>query len=397
MNGYIAQMRGRFYAVIYEGLDPVTGKERRTWHPAGTDRAAAERLASRLAAEEQGRADAVRSLTFGAYLTGQWLPGKKLQLAASTYRGYERNVDLHVVPALGRIGLRRLRHHHIESLYDRLLTPNAERPAMSPKTVYEIHLVIRGALDVAVRRGLVTRNVALIARSPRLKAIQKTEAQSWTAEQLQQFLRAAVGHRMFPLLWLAAMTGMRRNEVLGLKWGDIDFKKQTISLNRGLVAIGYEVHQTRGKTRNARRPIDLDTTTLSVLAGWKALQAAELAAVGIDDDGWVFTDGDGQPIHPHALSQVFERIARRAGVPVIRLHDLRHTHGTLLIKEGVPVKVVSEWLGHAHIAFTIQTYQHVLPGMQADAARTYERLTAPVPPAVADPVERRGNGRRKTA
>ncbi len=256
MNGYIAQRRGRFYAVIYEGLDPVTGKERRTWHPAGTDRAAAERLASRLAAEEQGRADAVRSLTFGAYLTVQWLPGKKLQLAASTYRGYERNVQLHVLPALGHVGLRRLRHHHIEALYDRLLTPNAQRPALSPKTVYEIHLVIRGALDVAVRRGLVTRNVALIARSPRLKAIQKTEAQSWTAEQLQTFLRAAVGHRLFPLLWLAAMTGMRRNEVLGLKWGDIDFKKKTISLNRGLVAIGYGVHQTCGKTRNppAHRP-----------------------------------------------------------------------------------------------------------------------------------------------
>lgn len=99
MDGYIAQRRGRFYAVIYEGLDPVTGKERRTWHPAGTDRAAAERLAARLAAEEQGQADGVRSLTFGAYLTGQWLPGKKLQLAASTYRGYERNVELHVVPA----------------------------------------------------------------------------------------------------------------------------------------------------------------------------------------------------------------------------------------------------------------------------------------------------------
>ena len=191
MKGYVAQRRGRFYAVIYEGLDPVTGRERRTWHPAGTDRAAAERLAARLAIEEQGRADQVRALTFGAYLTAQWLPGKKLQLATSTHRGYERNVHRHVLPALGRIGLRRLRHHHIEALYDQLLTPTIERPALAPKTVYEVHLVIRGALDEAVRRGLVTRNVALIARSPRLKATQTTEAHSWTAEQLQQFLRAA--------------------------------------------------------------------------------------------------------------------------------------------------------------------------------------------------------------
>ena len=134
-----------------------------------------------------------------------------------------------------------------------------------------------------------------------------------------------------------------------------------------------------------------------MLAGWKSLQAASHTAVGIHDDGWLFTDGDGQPVHPHCLSQTFERIVRRAGVPVIRLHDLRHTHGTLLIKEGVPVKVVSERLGHANIAFTIQTYQHVLPGMQADAARIYERLTAPVPPDTTDSVERRRNPRENTA
>ena len=226
-----------------------------------------------------------------------------------------------------------------------------------------------------MRRGLLTRNVALLARSPRLKAIPRTEAQSWTEAQLRQFLRTAAGHRLFPLLWVAAMTGMRRNEVLGLKWDDIDFTKRRLGLNRGLVAIGYELHQTRGKTRTSRRNIDLDGTTLAVLAGWRAFQTASFAAVGIDSmSGWVFTDSDGEPVHPHALSQAFERIARHAGVPVIRFHDLRHTHGSLLIKEGVPVKVVSERLGHANIAFTIQTYQHVLPGMQADAAA---HLSAP--------------------
>ena len=240
MNGYVAKRRGRFYAVIYEGLDPVTGRERRRWHPAGTDRNAARRLAARLAAEEQGRADAVRALTLGAYLTGQSLPAKKLQLAASTYRSYERNVQRHILPALGRIGLRRLRAHHIGALYHQLLTPSFERPALAPKTVYELHLVIRGCRAEAARRGLLTRNVALLARSPKLKAIPKTERPSWTDAQLRQFLRTAAGHRLFPLLWLAAMTGLRRNEVLGLKWDDIDFHKRRLGLSRGLVAIGYE-------------------------------------------------------------------------------------------------------------------------------------------------------------
>ena len=115
---------------------------------------------------------------------------------------------------------------------------------------------------------------------------------------------------------------------------------------------------------------------------------------GSSSNGWVFTDGDGQPIHPHAVTPAFERIARRAGVPVIRLHELRHTHRTLLIKAGVPVKVVSERLGHAHVSFTIATYQHVLPGMQADAARVYEALARPVEPS---PGEGRGNRRRRSA
>ncbi len=397
MNGYVAQRRGRFYAVIYEGRDPVTGKERRRWHPAGTDRAEAERLAAKLAAKENSRVDAVRSLTFGAYLTTQWLPAKKLHLATSTYRGYERNVQLHILPTLGQIGLRRVRYQSIEALYDTLLHP-ADGRGLAPKTVYEIHLIIRGSLDDAVRRGLVTRNVALVARAPKQRSLQRIEGQAWTEEELRQFLRTAAGHRHFPVMWLTAMTGMRRNEVLGLKWTDIDFTKKRIALNRGLVAVDYEVHQTRGKTKAARRCIDLDTTTLEILAGWRSFQTAEHAAVGIDGtDEWVFTDGDGQPVHPEAARHSFRRIVDNSGVPRIRFHDLRHTHGSLLIKEGVPVKVVSERLGHAHIAHTIQTYQHLLPGMQADAAQTYERLAKLAPPADSETVELRRNTRRKSA
>jgi integrase len=111
----------------------------------------------------------------------------------------------------------------------------------------------------------------------------------------------------------------------------------------------------------------------------------------------VFTDGDGRPVHPHAVYEAFRRIVHNAGVPRIRFHDLRHTHSSLLLKEGVPVKVVSERLGHAHIAHTLQTYQHILPGMQADAARTTERLANPRPPAKNSTGERRRNTRRNAA
>lgn len=191
---------------------------------------------------------------------------------------------------------------------------------------------------------------------------------------------------------------MRRNELLGLHWDDFDEKKATISINRGLVAVAYELHETRGKTRRARRRIDLDPSTVAVLRGWREWQQTEQRAAGIESAGWMFTDGRGEPIHPHASSQAFERIARRAGARVIRLHDLRHTHGTLLIAAGVPVKVVTERLGHAHPVFTIETYQHVLPGMQAHAARVFEQLVADgLLPAAQTSEKTRQKRRKKTA
>jgi integrase len=376
MRGYVARKGDRWYAVIYEGLDPVSGKERRRWHPAGKSRADAERLASTLAAELNGRNDEARSLTFGVYLMTRWLPGKKLELARSTWDGYRRKIERHVLPSLERIPVRRLRPDHLERLYDEKLNPqNGGRP-LAPKTVLEIHLIIRGALNDAVRRGIVTRNVAVVAHAPKLRSIPKVEQQAWTAPELQAFLREAAGHWLFPALWLLSNTGLRRSELLGLQWDDVDLDAGTLSVNRGLVSVGYQLHESRGKTSNSRRAVDLDPTTVQVLSAWKAWQAAERGAVGIDPAGWVFADIAGNPIHPHSISQAFERIVARAGVPKIRLHDVRHTHGTLLIKAGVPVKVVSERLGHGNPVFTIDTYQHVLPGMQAEAARIFERLIA---------------------
>lgn len=377
MDGYVACKGDHWYAPIYEGLDPVTGRERRSWHPAGTSRKDAERLAARLASELNRRNDETRSLTFGAYLTTRWLPAKRLELAQSTWDGYRRKIDRHIIPSVGRVPIRRLRPDHLEALYDQMLHLTDKRKPLAPKTVLEIHLIIRGALKDALSRGLVSRNVALVAHAPKLRSIPKVEQQAWTAQQLQAFLREAAGHRLFPAFWLASNTGLRRSELLGLQWDDVDLAAATLSINRGLVAVGYELHESRGKTSNSRRLIDLDPTTIDVLSMWRDWQHTAQAVVGVEPSRWVFTDAVGTPVHPHSISQTFERIVARADVPKIRLHDIRHTHGTLLIKAGVPAKVVSERLGHANPAFTIDTYQHVLPGMQAEAARVFENLIAP--------------------
>ena len=283
-----------------------------------------------------GRNDKVRSLTFGAYLTTTWLPGKKINLAQSTWDGYRRKIERRILPAVGHLRIRRLRVHHLEALYDRMLHPTDGRRPLAPKTVLEVHLIVRGALDDAVTRGLVNRNVALVAHAPKLRSIPKVEPQAWNAQQLQAFLQAAAGHRLFPAFWLLAATGMRRSELLGLRWDDVDFKKARVSVNRGLVAVAYELHESRGKTANSRRAIDLDPTTIKVLKAWRDWHRAEQDAAGVESVGWVFTTPDGEPIHPHSISQTFERIANRAGVPRIRLHDIRHTHGTCSSKPGYP-------------------------------------------------------------
>jgi integrase len=166
-------------------------------------------------------------------------------------------------------------------------------------------------------------------------------------------------------------------ELLGRKWGDIDLAKGAIKLNRGLVSVGYERHESRGKTANARRRIEIDPTTVDLLAAWQQWQRAERHAIGAGTPDWVFTDRNGEVVHPDKLTQTFDRIVHRTELPVIRLHDLRHTQATLLIDAGVPVKVVSERLGHGSATFTIETYQHVLPSMQTRAVDAVTMLLKP--------------------
>ncbi len=173
------------------------------------------------------------------------------------------------------------------------------------------------------------------------------------------------------------MTGMRRGEVLGLRWSDIDLDAARLAVRQALVAVGYDVIKSTPKSHNAR-VIDLDAETVRKLRQHRRQQNEERVewAADYEDQNLVVAKENGEPIHPHTLSQSFERIIQRAGLRRIRLHDLRHTHASLALKGGVPVKVVSERLGHESPAFTLKQYVHVLPGMQAEAARSVAALVA---------------------
>jgi integrase len=359
---------------VYEGVDPVTQKDRHRWYPGGRTRKEAERVLGDLVKRQHdGDYRAPDRVTLGVYVVERWLPTKRSQLRPSTFDSYERNIKNHVLPRLGSIPLQRLTAEDLDAFYADLLASgrlNGKSKGLSAKSVRYIHTIVRKALADAHRKGTVVRNVADVADPPKPSAGTKPEMRAWAAEQLRQFLEEIADHRFFAAYFLAANTGMRRGEVLGLRWQDVDLERSRLSIRQALVNIAYKLQLTDVKTQGSRRVVDLDERTVAVLRSWRKGQLEEQLLVGrrADDAALVFSQPDGAPVHPDYFSQVFERHVAGSSLPRIRLHDLRHTHATILLKASVPVKVVSERLGHASPAFTMAVYQHVLPVMQADAA-----------------------------
>lgn len=373
---YIVQRKDRFYVVDYDGVDADTGRERRRWHPAGHARADAEAIKTRLeAVEHADRAVFTEQLTLGRYLTERWMPRRRQRLAPTTAHRYQWMIDNYIEPALGVIPLRSLHTEHLDRFYAELLADGGERArGLAPKTVYDVHVIIRAALTDAQRQHLVAVNVAHAAQPPRPMARERSGPECWTVDELAQFLAASRHLRLYPALHVAATTGMRRGEVAGLRWGDWHRGTHRLSIARSRQVVGGRSTEVPVKTRSSRRCIDLDANTESVLARWRRRQRRDGHPTGLSDP--MFTNTSGEPVHAESLYQLFDRQVRKLGLPRIRLHDLRHTHASLLVAAGVPIKVVSERLGHANPGFTMATYQHVMPGMGADAAHRFGQLIA---------------------
>jgi integrase len=384
MRGYTAKKGNRYYAVIYEGVDPTTGKERRRWYPAGPRKSDADKLVTELVKRHNdGDYRAPEKIALGAYLTEKWLPVQRSQLKASTFDSYRRTIELHVLPTVGHIMLSRLLPEDFEALYSRLLESgrrNGVGGGLSPTSVRYVHRILRKALNDALRKGTIAKNPAALADPPRGSGPEGAEREMrvWTATELQSFLALISAERLAPAYFLAAHSGMRRGEVLGLRWSDTDLPRKRLSVRQAVTAVAYQLRVSDVKTGTARRTIDIDDPVVAQLGAWRKRQAEErlLVGPGYEDHGLVFARPDGRPVHPEFVSRTFDRVVARSGLPVIRFHDLRHTHATLLLKAGVPVKVVSERLGHASPGFTLNVYQHVVPGMQAAAAVTFSRLLA---------------------
>jgi integrase len=383
MRGSIQKKGTRWYAVVYDGVNPATGQYRRRWVPAGTRRGDAEKLLAELVKRShQGETVVSEKLTLGEYLTTRWLPVQESRLRKSTYDSYRRNIELHVIPALGKRQLDQLTAGDIDVFYAGLLKNGSKRrtdgkpqqKGLSPKTVHNVHVMLNKALGDAARKGTVVRNVVALADAPSLQARKRPEVKAWAIDQLVQFLDAIASHRMGPAFYFAAHTGMRRGEVLGVRWRDLDLDAGRVSVRQALVSVAYETSVSDVKTGTSRRTIDIDGGVVQMLRDWRETRTEERDGLEPGRDDLVFVKADGTSMHPDIFSQLFDRTVARIDVPAITLHDLRHTHATLLLKAGVHVKVVSERLGHANVAFTMNVYQHILPGMQAEAADTFAML-----------------------
>lgn len=313
-------------------------------------------------------------LTLAAFLRDEWLPSIERKVRPKTLRNY-RGLLAHVEP-LGPVPLSNLTAPALNRRYGGAVDGGEDRAPLSAATVRLIHTLIRQALADAVKWNQLARNPADSADPPSASAAKSRQMQTWNRDQLRAFLESVREDRLFAAWRLAATTGMRRGELLGLRWLDLDLDSARASIVQTMVDAPREPQVSAPKTEKGRRAVALDPETVVALRAHRKAQAAEKLALGpaYEDRGLVFCREDGAPIWPRTFSRMFERLAEDAGLPAIRLHDLRHTYATLALQAGVHPKVVQERLGHANFGITLDTYSHAIPAMQEDAAATVAAL-----------------------
>jgi integrase len=340
-------------------------------------RAALTKLQSEKA---DGRYVEPSKLTVGAFLA-DWQAGKG-RLRASTRTSYAGAVR-RLTPIIGSVNLQELTMAMVSAAYTKIAeTPTSLGKPPAVKTVHLVHLALHAALNDALKQGKVTRNVADGAHQPPRDG-ETPEMKVWIAPQIRDFLAFCERDDLYPLFWVAAYTGMRRGEVLGLRHGDAN-------LDEGFLSVRQQVARRRApqgsvwdtvppKTPKSRRRVDIDPETVAVLRRHKAAQVEESLRLGDAYDrasDLIFARPDGHFHDPDVVTAAFEKLVRRSGLPRIRLHDLRHSHATILLMTGEPVHLVANRLGHASPMVTLQVYAHVTPGGQAAAAAAFANAIA---------------------
>lgn len=319
-------------------------------------------------------------LNLGDYLS-TWVRSRTAAgLKPTTVHSYRQKIDTYVIGHdVAEIPVQGLTALDLDALYSELLEKGSEKGKgpLSARSVRYLHTIVKMALSDAVRKGLVVRNVAAQATPPSHTSARAPEFSAWSPGELRTFLASVAGHHHAPIFRVLGMAGLRRGEACGLRWTDVDIEGATFTVRHTIMVVDGEARAGgTGKTARSRRTLDLDPATVAVLKAHRRAQREQrmLIGSGYRDDGYVFAQPDGRFWHPDVITRAFDTASRRAHVPQIRLHDLRHTHACHLLMANVNVKVVSERLGHSSVSFTLDTYGHVMPGQQKDAAAAVAAL-----------------------
>ena len=378
MRGHIRKRSKSSWAVVVDaGKDPETGQRRQHWHTIkGTKRDAQRALNEILAAMEKGTYIKPNSVTLGDWLA-QWVDSYvAIHTTLRTQESYRSIILRHLIPSLGSIPLKQLQPQHMQSYYARALTHGRvdKEGGLSARSVLYHHRILSEALSHAVKMGVVVRNVAELVDPPRPA---KPKISTLTPEEADRFLDAARETSYYVFFSSLLYTGLRRGELLALKWRNVDLDKGHLYVVETAYKLGdgrYIIKEP--KTPHSRRTVALPPSLVLLLHEYQVDQKLARLWLGekLGSDDFVFSRADGSPLTPNAVTLAFKRVIRKAGLKRIRLHDLRHTHATLMLKAGVHPKIVSERLGHASISITLDTYSHVLPGLQEAAAQRFDQL-----------------------
>jgi len=378
MRGSIIK-RGDSYRIrVPLGKDTTTGKYTSYYETLRGNKAEAEKRLRELLTElDKGTFVKPDKITLGEYLQSWLLDYCRPNLSQRTQELYSYICEKHVLPTLANVPLMGLKPQHLQRLY-------AEKVAagLSNRTVQLIHVTLHKALKNAVKAGLLVRNVTESVDVPK---IQHREMHVMSETDLHLFLEYAKDSPYYALFYTSLFTGMRRAELLALRWSDIDLELCQLSVTRSMQYIHGEDKKNRisfrePKTAKSRRLIALSPSTVLTLREHKAKQTELRQSLGYtppSDNDLVFSHYDGSPLLPNSVTHAWIKLVRRCGLPGIRLHDARHTHASLLLKQGVHPKIVQERLGHGSIQITLDTYSHVAPGLQQAAAKKFDDIVLP--------------------
>ena len=375
---------GYWLGQITVGRDPATGRLRRITVTGKTRREVQERVDAIRREIQTGTFALPQNITVEAWLR-HWLENyAKVSLKPKTWGTYEYMARVHIIPEIGHIPLQKLKASDLQALYNRKYQEGRldGKGGLSSRSVHMMNQIMRSALNQALKENLVARNVTEAVRLPKLR---HREMQPLRREEVQAFLAAARGHRLYAAFLLELTTGLRRGALLALRWRDLDFENGLLHVRRILHRVKLPNGEKKTalvfeepKTVTARRTVPVPKAVLAELKAHKARQNEEKLKLGeaYEDHDLVFATPLGKPLDPDNFTKQFTRLLEKAGIPKVRFHDLRHTVATLLLEADEHPKVVQELLGHARISITLDLYTHARPELKRRAVESLSGMVA---------------------